>query len=406
MASFQPADAQDVAEIVAAAMAAKENIAISGGGSKRALGRPVETIHHLDLGRLSGIVDYDPAELVLTAQAATPLAEISRALAAEKQMLAFEPPDWCRLLGGDGAPTLGGLIACNQAGPRRVRSGSARDHFLGFSAVNGRGELWKAGGRVVKNVTGYDMSKLQAGAFGTLSALLELTVKVVPRPETSRSVAVIGLSTEEAIAVLADGLNSPHEVNGAAHLPGPVARRSSIAEVAGAGVALTLLRLEGHGPSVAYRAAALAAALPPGLQLDATASTAVWQEIAAVQPLLATTDSVVWRLCPTPALAAQLVNRLAAALPGCEGYVDWGGGLVWLSLDPASAADDAGAGVVRAAMAAVGGHATLIRAPASTRARVAVFQPLPAPLAALTRRVKAGFDPEGILNPGRIHEGI
>ncbi|HUM07493.1 MAG TPA: FAD-binding protein, partial [Acidocella sp.] len=185
MTLYQPGDAAELAGIVASAATAGETLEITGGGSKRRLGRPASAEHTVGLGRISGIIDYEPAELVLTARAATPLAEIERALAGQRQMLAFEPPDWTGLLGNTGAPTLGGVLACNQSGPRRLKAGAARDHFLGFSAVNGQGEIWKAGGRVVKNVTGYDMCKLQTGAFGTLSVLTEVTIKVVPRPETA-----------------------------------------------------------------------------------------------------------------------------------------------------------------------------------------------------------------------------
>ena len=251
MTILQPADAGEAADAIAWALTEKHPLEIVAGGSKRALGRPARTEHTLDVSRLKGVIDYEPAELVLTAKAATPIAEIEEQLAARQQMLAFEPPDWRALLGGQGEPTLGGALACNLAGPRRARAGSARDFFLGFAAVNGRGEAWKAGGKVVKNVTGYDMCKLQAGAFGTLSLITEATLKVMPKPQAACTILLHGLADEAAVKTLLKALNTPHEVSGAAHLPASLARRSGVAAVAGPSDAVTALRIEGPAPSVA-----------------------------------------------------------------------------------------------------------------------------------------------------------
>jgi glycolate oxidase FAD binding subunit len=406
MTQFRPSDNAEAAQVVAWAAAEAQTLEIVGGGSKRALGRPPRTNHTLDLSRLSGIVDYEPSELVLTARAATPLAEIEAQLAANRQVLAFEPPDWRALLGGGGAPTLGGVIACNLAGPRRVRAGAARDHFLGFSAVNGWGESWKAGGRVVKNVTGYDLCKLQAGAYGTLSVLTEVTLKVLPQAETSCSLLLPGLADAAAIAGLADALNSPHEVSAAAHLPAAAAARSAVAAVSGARGGATLVRLEGPSPSVAYRAEVLGRLLGSTSLLHAAESEAAWAEIAAVQPLLGPADRVVWRICPTPSAAPALLRRVQAGLGSAHGFYDWAGGLVWLSLDTLEAGADCGAALVRGAVAEAGGHAMLIRAPDPARESVPVFEPGEPALDALARRVKAGFDPKGVLNPGRMHKGV
>src|SRR5579863_8635565 len=193
MTRLVPADIDELRDAVAGALAAAEPVEIIGGGSKRGLGRPLQTPHLLDLSRLSGIREYTPSELVLTAGAATPLAEIEHVLAEHNQMLAFEPPDW-----------------------RGLKAGAARDHFLGFRAVSGRGEIFKAGGKVVKNVTGYDLCKLMAGSYGTLAALEEVTVKVLPRPEAVASVLFAGHMPEAAVHLMAAALGSPHEVSGAA----------------------------------------------------------------------------------------------------------------------------------------------------------------------------------------------
>jgi glycolate oxidase FAD binding subunit len=403
MTTFQPSDGRETAEIVAWAAAEGRSLELVAGGAMRAFGRPVKTEHVLDLRRLAGVVAYEPAELVLTARPAAPLKTVIAELAAAGQMLAFEPPDWRPLLGGEGEPTLGGAIACGLAGPRRVRAGSARDYLLGFAAVNGFGEVWKAGGKVVKNVTGYDMMKLQAGAFGTLSALTEVTLKASPKPETATTLALAGLDDEAAIRLLARALNSPFEVSGAAHLPAAAARRSSVAALSEGQGGATLLRLEGPLVSVAYRTEALEALLGRGARLTEAQSEIAWKEVAEVRPLLVPGSRVVWRACPTPSRAVEVARTCIQALPSAEVFFDWGGGLVWLSLDGSDAGADAGAAVIRGAVGRAGGHATLVVASEAQRAFVPVFEPAPGPLARLGAGVKAAFDPRNILNPGRMH---
>lgn len=406
MAILKPADAKEAAEIVGWAAAEKQTLEIIAGGTKRALGRATKTDRVLDVSGLAGIVDYDPPELILTARPGTPLALIEQELDARRQMLSFEPPDWRGLLSTEGEPTLGGTIACNLSGPRRVRAGSARDYFLGFSAVNGFGEMWKAGGKVVKNVTGYDICKLQAGAYGTLSVLTELTLKVMPKPETACTILFNGYADEVAIPALANALNSPLEVSAAAHLPAPAARRSRVSAVAAGLGAVTALRLEGPRPSVEARANAIEVLLGHGGRLDEAQTQTFWKEIGSVHALLAAAaPRIVWRLNPTPSAAPELVKAIAGKHGSAEAYFDWGGGLVWLALDAQEAGADAGAAVVRAAAKQAGGYATLIAAPEAIRASVPVFEPQEGALAGLAARVKRGFDPEGVLNPGRMHEG-
>jgi glycolate oxidase FAD binding subunit len=402
---LEPSDAKQIAEMVSWVVAEGDTLEIVAGGTKRALGRPMKTDHVLDVSRLAGIVEYEAAELILTAQPGEPLALINAELAKKRQMLAFEPPDWRALLGAEGEQTLGGVIACNLAGSRRVRAGSARDYILGFSAVNGFGEIWKAGGKVVKNVTGYDMCKLQAGAYGTLSALTEVTLKVMPKPETACTVVLHGLADDVAIPTLANALNSPLEVSGAAHLPASAARRSKVSVVAAGLGAATAMRLEGPRPSVVYRTTALESLVGRGARLNEAETEAFWSEVGAVQPFLAQGSRIVWRLCPTPSQAPSVVHSILSALQSAEFYFDWGGGLIWLSLDSEEAGPDAGAGIVRPVVKTAGGHATLVVAPEAVRASVPVFEPLSAGLAQLTARVKSGFDPRGVLNPGRMQEG-
>jgi glycolate oxidase FAD binding subunit len=411
--TFKPDNADQVVEAVAWAAAEAQPLEVAGRGSKRGLGRPVQAAHGINLSGLTGITLYEPVELVLSARAGTPMAEIEAALAAEHQQLAFEPGDLGPLLGagaGVGQGSIGGALACNLAGPRRIKAGAARDHFLGASAVSGRGEAFKCGGRVVKNVTGYDLCKLLAGSYGTLAVLTDVTVKVMPAPEKTRTVLLLGLDDAGARAAMTRALQSSHEVSGAAHLPAPVAVRSAVSYVARAGGAVTALRVEGPGPSVAYRCTALRedlADLADSEELHSMNSEALWRELRDVAPFVGQPEGPLWRVSVPPRDGDRLVAAVARDLDA-EYFYDWGGGLIWLA--PAAPGEDAGAARIRAALGAApgsgGGHATLIRAPAELRAAVPVFQPQDPAKAALTTRVKDGFDPKRVLNPGRMYAGV
>ena len=390
------------------AVAEKKPLDVRGAGSKSVLGRPTELDHVLDLSELSGVSFYEPAELVLSAGAATPVAEVEALLNDQNQQMAFEPPDLGSLLGSPaGGGTLGGLLACNLAGPRRIKAGSARDHFLGFTAVSGRGEVFKSGGRVVKNVTGFDLSKLMAGSYGTLAAMTEVTVKVLPIPEKIRTVLVTwakdGIYDHGGNKAMTDALASPHEVSGAAHLPAAIAGRSAVNYVAGSGRAVTVIRVEGPEPSVAHRCEALRTLLVPlgdTEELHTQNSQILWREIRDATYLTADHGRHIWRLSVPPKEGSRVALQILEGWPG-EVLYDWGGGLIWLAL---GAAPDACANLVRQGVAVVGGHAMLLRAPKDVRDRVSVFEPQDGPLENITRRIKEGFDPSGILNPGRMHK--
>lgn len=399
MPRFRPRDGEELARLVSWAAGDGEALEVIAAGTKRGLGRPVEAPHQLDVTAFTGIEAYEPEELVLTAKPGTPLAEIEGTLERAQQMLAFEPGDWGSLLGGESRrQTLGGTLCCNLAGPRRIKQGAARDHLLGFHAVSGRGEAFKAGGRVVKNVTGYDLSKLVTGSYGTLAVLTEVTVKVLPRPEVTGTVVLSGLDDARAVGAMTQALNSPHEVSGAAHLPSTTA--ASV--VPGASRSATLIRMEGPGPSVEARAAALRQELrdfgTTELLLDASA-IAPWRALADVRPFVAEQDRIVWRVSVAPQSGPGVAAAISRALD-TRMFFDWGGGLVWCAV--AGRPEDGGADTVRAATKAAGGHATLVRGSAELRLRVAVFEPQPPALAALARRIKESFDPKRILNPGRM----
>ena len=380
--THEPTSPEEVCEVVAEAAAAGRRLEVIGGGTKRGVGRVADADAVLSLARLDAVLDYAPEELVLTARPGARLKDLEKLLAAEGQMLPFEPPRLTRLLGVKGEPTLGGALAANLSGPRRVRAGAARDHILGFAAVNGRGEAFKAGGKVVKNVTGYDLSKLMAGSWGTLAVMTEVTVKVLPKPRASTTLLIFGLDDRRATEAMATALNAPAEVSGAAHLPGPVAARPPLK----AEMAVTALRLEGFTHSVRARAESLAERLRPFGRidhLDGAHSRDFWRHVGEVEPF-ARDGRPLWRISVPPAAGWRIGSAAGEAL------YDWGGGLVWAPWEDAAA--------VRVLAKTAGGHATLWRG----SAEAAAFEPLEGPLLALTRRVKAAFDPDGVLNPGRL----
>ena len=405
--NLRPRDAAEVEEAIRWALAGGKTLELVGHGSKRAIGRAAQWDATLDLSRLSGVTLYEPEELVLSARAGTPLAEIEALVAASRQQLAFEPMDYGPLLGAAaGAGTIGGMLSANLSGPRRIKAGAARDHFLGFSAVSGRGETFKSGGRVVKNVTGYDLCKLLAGSWGTLAAMTEVTIKTLPRAETEETVLVLNLDDVTASKVMAAAMGSFADVSAAAHLPAAVAAR--IAETAAAGAATTAFRLEGVAPSIAHRKSVLEKLLSPFGSLGTLSeapSRALWRAVRDVAPFAATgsrrpatsgASRRRRRTAPKSAVSSSARRRPKSCTIGPAG-------LIWAAL-PAS--DDARAPLVRATVAAAGGHATLIRAPAAVRAAVEVFEPEPAALAALTKRVRESFDPQGVLNAGRMWAGV
>jgi glycolate oxidase FAD binding subunit len=405
--TLKPHDAKEVEEAVGWALEGGKALEVVGRGTKRAVGRAAQWDATLDLSGLSGITLYEPAELVLSAKAGTPLAEIEARVAASKQELAFEPMDYGVVLGTPiGAASIGGVIAANLSGPRRIKAGAARDHFLGFNAVSGGGETFKSGGRVVKNVTGYDLCKLLAGSWGTLAAMTDVTLKTLPRAETEETVLVLNLDDATARKAMAAAMGSYGDVSAAAHLPKAAAAR--IAESASAAAAVTAFRLEGVAPSVAQRKGILQTLLSPFGALGVMseeASRTFWRAVRDVAPFAARGPAGardLWRISTEPMHGAD-VGRTLAEQADAELLYDWAGGLVWAALP---AADDARAPLVRATVAAAGGHATLIRAPAAVRAAVDVFTPEPPALAALTKRVRESFDPQGVLNAGRMWAGV
>jgi glycolate oxidase FAD binding subunit len=390
MATLKPSSMAEVEAAIEESLARRESLEIVSRGSKRGIGRPSEATDVLDVSQIAGIVSYEPEELVLTARAGTTIKEVTEALAARRQMLAFEPPDFTQLL-GTGSGSIAGAFASNLSGPRRFKSGAARDFILGFSGLNGRGEAFRAGGRVVKNVTGYDLPKLMCGSWGTLAVMEEVTLKVMPAPETQVSVGIQGLSHEDAVKAMTAALQSSAEVSGAAYVP--------------ASDSLTMLRIEGIEASVRARADIIKDLLKAAGSLsvlDEASSTAFWTGIRDLSPLASLLDDHIWRLSVPATSSARVMAQISQAIDA-KYYCDWGGGLIWLAV-PGEL--EAHAQTIRSSLLPDGGHATLIRAPAAIRRSTPVFEPQPKALAELTRRVKLSFDPGRVLNRSRMYEGV
>lgn len=392
MTLHSPSTPGELAAIIAEARGAGTPLAVTGGGTRAGLGRPVQAATTVSTARLSGITLYEPAELVIAAKAGTPLAEVMATLAARGQRLPFEPMDHRRLYGTTGEPTVGGVAGANVSGPARINLGAARDSMIGLKFVNGLGEDVTSGGRVMKNVTGLDLVKALAGSHGTLAVFHEVCFKVLPVAEDERTLVLTGLSIPRAVEALALALGSPFEPTGAAHHPGK-----------DAGNARTLIRIEGFAASLAYRTDRLAGLLKGFGAVEVVegeASRTLWADIRDAA-LFAGTDEAVWRISVPPSAAPALADKLAPLAPRL--LADWGGGLVWAGV---AASGDAGASLVHAAAKAAGGHATLVRAPDQVRLAVDVFAPLPAPVMAIQKKLKGAFDPSGLLNPGRMYGGI
>ncbi len=372
---IEPIDETDLAEAVATS---RGPLRIRGGGT-RAIGCPIAG-EVLSVAGLSGIELYEPGALTIVARAGTPLAEIEAALAAEQQRLPFEPMDHRGLLGTEGVPTIGGVVAANVSGPRRIQAGACRDSLIGVRFVDGAGTVIKNGGRVMKNVTGYDLVKLMAGSWGTLGVLSEVSFKVLPATATSAVVMLDGLSDADGVAALSLALGSPYEVSGAAHAP-----------VGPDGHPVTMIRLEGFESSVGYRAGALTKRLArfgdARVEADPVQTGAIWNWVRDVRAFHDRSGDV-WRISVTPGAGPVL----GAALQAEALIYDWGGGLIW-ALMPVGTD-------LRDRMGGTPGHATLVRASEQTRAQIAPFHPEPAPLAALSEGLRQKFDPRGILNPG------
>lgn len=365
---MEPRSEEELADIVRAAAASGAPITVAGGGTRgfgaACAGAPLST------AGLSGIRLYEPGALTLVVGAGTPLGEVEALLAAEGQQLPFEPWDARLLTGAAGVPTVGGAVAVNASGPRRIVAGACRDSMIGVRFVDGTGAIVKNGGRVMKNVTGLDLVKLLAGSHGTLGILTEIAFRVLPLPETTVTLAFDGLAPDAAGAAMRAALVTPYGVSAAAY----------------DGVRM-FLRLEGFAASVAHRHRALAAALDRFGTPWAEEGPGPWRAVRDAAAF-AGAEGAVWRISVKPSDGPVLGARLGS-LPI---LYDWAGGLLTV-LAPETTD-------VRASMRGVAGHARLVRASAVARTRWGLFHPEPRAVAALAAGLRARFDPAGILNRG------
>lgn len=402
LTNMRPVDEREFSRILAEATATATPVEIMGSGSKRNVGRPLQTAANVSTRALRGISLYEPSEMVMSARAGTPLSQIEDALAERGQMLAFEPVELGPVAGSEpGQATIAGVFATNISGSRRISVGAARDHFIGVKGVNGRGEIFKSGGRVMKNVTGYDLCRGLSGSWGTLAVMTEVTFKVLPMPEDTGTLLLLGLPDEIAIEVLCGAMGTPFEVSGAVHLQPSLVARLWHDGLRQQGQAVTALRIENFSKSVAYRGARLKdhfKAYGEIHELDRENSLAFWGELRQLSVLQAS-DAPVWRISTSPTAGPKVVAAITAYMD-CRAFYDWSGGLVWAEV---LSTTDAGAADIRRVIATHGGHATLIRAEPEVRAAVEVFQPLEAGVERISRKLKAAFDPAGVLNPGRMY---
>jgi glycolate oxidase FAD binding subunit len=401
---LKPATDWELAGIVATYRDKRQPLEVCGSGSKRAIGRPMQTAASVSTQSLRGITLYEPNELVMSARAGTPLVQIEAELAARNQMLAFEPIDLGPTTGAAaGQQTIGAIFSTNISGPRRIAAGAARDHLLGIKGVNGLAEEFKSGGRVMKNVTGYDLARGLSGSWGTLAVLTEVTFKVLPWPDDTATLVYTGLTDELAAELMQAALGTPFEVSGTVHLPASLARRLRHDGLRGLDTSLTALRLENFPHSLAYRREALReqlriAGFVKAVELDAQDSQAFWSEMRHLS-VLPYGRTMLWRISTAPGAGPKLVAAVRRHMEA-EALYDWSGGLIWLEVQETA---DAGAADIRRAVATHGGHATLIRADASVRSSVDVFHPMSPGVERLSRGLKAAFDPYGVLNPGRMY---
>jgi glycolate oxidase FAD binding subunit len=400
MSLFQPKTEAEAVEHVLSCYSLGQSLRLEGGATRQDFGRPIATTHVLSTKALSGVTLYEPSELVIRAKAGTPVAEIEKIIAAQGQMLPFEAMDLRLIYGTQGEPTLGGLTATGLSGPRRIQQGGVRDHLIGVNFINGRGELIKSGGRVMKNVTGLDLVKLSCAAHGTLGLLTELTFKLRPRPETQGTLLIKGLSDARGIEALCLAMGTPYEVSASAHLPAGI----------GEAFSRTLIRIENFASSVTYRLQQLTLLLKDFGSceiLDADVSAQLWRDISNVKFLSGAGDAnasslALWRMSVPPTQASHCMAQISNHLP-ISYYYDWSGGLIWLLVP---LVHDAASHLIRPAVKSAQGHATLMRAPEGFRKTIDVFEPQSEAMMKLTASIKASLDPRGLFNPGRMYAEI
>ncbi|GBR04338.1 FAD/FMN-containing dehydrogenase [Acetobacter oeni LMG 21952] len=392
---MRPTRGEEVSAIVKDAVLNGHKLAIQGNGTRAGYGNPVHADATLELGGLDHIEFYEPEELVIRLGPGVTMQTLQATIAERGQYLPFEPPSWTGLYGTDPArATIGGTMASALSGPRRLFTGAARDYILGIQGINGQGEPFTAGGRTVKNVTGYDVSKLMVGSFGTIAALTSLTLKLWPAPPREQTLLFEATDVEADLIQTAAILRTPVAVSGATRLQTPQGWQLAF-------------RIEGMEEGVAEHVAALTRhmARPPAATLDDRDSAALWASIRELAPLNAAPDDLIWRINLPVSQATAFIDQATQGAGQGSGlsrfFTDWGGAEIFCATQPETATAES-VTRLRTIAKTHGGHATLIRAPEALRRSQGAFPRASDAVAALSARVRAAFDPMGLFNPGRM----
>ena len=409
--TLYPKKEKEVAEIIKKFHKTNTPVEIIGSGSKKKIGKLLQCAKTLNLSKLSGIIEYLPGELYIKVKSGTSIDEIENELKKNNQQLAFEPIDFGYLfLGKSDYGTAAGQVSCNLSGPRRFKVGSVRDHILGFKAVNGRGEIIKSGGTVVKNVTGYDLSKLICGSYGTLCALTEITFKVLPAPEESATLVIHNLDINMAPNYLQKAISSTYDISGASFLPtDPVCNKCQmdikktfkLNDLKEEG-SITAIRIEGSKKSVNQRIENLNKELnTSGLSisvLETLQSEIFWKKIKNLEFFSKTKNNIL-RIVIPPSFCTQLAYQLPKNF---KYFLDWGGALIWVE---ACELTEQMFNAVRKKVVKYGGYVSMIKNSDYLPYVEDVFT-IDRNRFSISESIKKSFDPKRILNPGKMYTGI
>ena len=400
---FEPKDEIEIQQIIKFCYKKNLPIEIVGNQTKLDIGKKMQCAKTLDMSKFSGIIDYKPEELYIKVKAGTPINFVREELKKNKQHLAFEPVNFSKIFKkNSNEGTVGGTLSCNFSGSRRFKVGSARDHILGFKGFNGKGEKIKSGGTVVKNVTGYDLSKLITGSFGTLLAISELTLKVLPLESETKTIIVSGLALEHAMGIMGSAIASSNDPSGAVYYPGNLRNNFVFNDLTHPG-SITAIRVEGTKISTEQRINNLTKELVLEDKkltiLDSTQSEIFWEDTRSLK-VLSTNDQNILRAVVPPSETINLLNRLKTFHPNY--FLDWGGSLIWLELDYLSSQK---IDQIRDRILDVNGYLTVIKSPENVKSSSEIFTIDPIKFK-ISQNIKKSFDPKRIFNPGKMYTGI
>jgi len=400
---LKPENENDLQEIIRHCYKKNLPIEIVGTGTKNEIGKKLQCAKILDMSKISGIIEYKPEELYITVKAGTPIKIVQDELKKNNQHLAFEPTNFSEIFKKDSNEgTVGGTLSCNFSGSRRFKVGSGRDHILGFKGYNGRGEKIKSGGTVVKNVTGYDLSKLVTGSFGTLMILSEITLKVLPLQTDVKTIIISGLALEHAIGTMGSSMSSSNDPSGVVFYPGSLRNNFVFNDLTHQG-SITAIRIEGTKTSAEQRINNLFSNLSleetKTTILDNTQSEIFWEDTRALKVFSKNEKNILRAVVP-PSETVNLINRLKTFHPSY--FIDWGGSLLWLELDYLS---NQKIDQIRKRVLAAGGYLTVIKSPPNIKSSSEIFTIDPIKFK-ISQNIKKSFDPKRIFNPGKMYTGI